>query len=54
MVPVLDQIFAWRTGEIRALLERNGLTLQTWEKARTDHVRIEAGTAIIAAAAASS
>jgi phosphoserine phosphatase len=42
MVPVLDQIFAWRTGEIRALLERNGLTLQAWEKARTDHVRIEA------------
>jgi HAD superfamily phosphoserine phosphatase-like hydrolase len=41
MVPVLDQILDWRTGEIRALLERNGLTLQAWEKARTDHVRIE-------------
>jgi hypothetical protein len=38
---VLDQILDWRTGEIRALLERNGLTLQAWEKARTDHVQIE-------------
>jgi phosphoserine phosphatase len=41
MVPVLDQIFDWRTGEIRELLERNGLNLQAWEKARTDRVRIE-------------
>jgi HAD superfamily phosphoserine phosphatase-like hydrolase len=40
MVPVLDQIFDWRPGEIRELLERNGLTLQAWEKARTDHVQI--------------
>jgi HAD superfamily phosphoserine phosphatase-like hydrolase len=42
MVPVLDQVLEWRTGEIRELLERNGLTLQTWEKARTDHVQIGA------------
>lgn len=41
MVPILDQILDWRTGEIRALLERHGLTLQAWEKARTDHVRID-------------
>ena len=40
MVPVLDQILDWRTGEIRELLEHNGLTLQGWEKARTDHVQI--------------
>src|SRR6266481_3699126 len=39
-VPVLDQILDWRAGEIRGLLERNGLTLHEWEKARTDHVRI--------------
>ena len=44
MVPVLDQILDWRTGEIRELLENNGLTLQAWEKARTDHVRIDAAT----------
>jgi phosphoserine phosphatase len=41
VVPILDQIFGWRTGEIRSLLERNGLTLQAWEKARTDRVRID-------------
>ena len=41
MVPILDQILDWRTGEIRALLERHGLTLQAWDKARTDHVRID-------------
>ena len=40
MVPVLDQILDWRTGEIRKLLESHGLTLQAWDKARTDHVRI--------------
>ena len=41
MVPILDQILDWRTSEIRDLLERHGLTLQGWEKARTDHVRID-------------
>jgi phosphoserine phosphatase len=52
MVPVLDQILNWRTGEIRALLERNGLTLQAWEKARTDHVQIGAADSAASAAAA--
>jgi HAD superfamily phosphoserine phosphatase-like hydrolase len=51
MVPVLDQILDWRTGEIRALLERNGLTLQGWEKARTDHVRIEGRPSVLASCA---
>lgn len=41
IVPILDQVLDWRTGEIRALLERHGLTLQAWDKARTDHVRID-------------
>jgi len=40
MVPVLDQILDWRAGAIRELLERNGLTLHAWEKARTDRVQI--------------
>jgi HAD superfamily phosphoserine phosphatase-like hydrolase len=42
MVPVLDQLLDLRTGEIRELLERNGLHLEAWEKARTDHVQIGA------------
>jgi HAD superfamily phosphoserine phosphatase-like hydrolase len=52
VVPVLDQLLDWRTGEIRELLERNGLTLQAWEKARTDHVQIDTTTAAAASATA--
>jgi phosphoserine phosphatase len=40
VVPLLDQVFTWRIGRIRALFEANGLTLQEWEKARTDRVTI--------------
>jgi len=49
MVPVLDQILDWRTGSIRELLERHGLTLQGWEKARTDRVQIGAAPAAVPA-----
>lgn len=51
MVPVLDQILDWRAGEIRELLERNGLTLQAWEKARTDHVQLGVTASVPAPAA---
>jgi len=40
MVPILDQLLDWRTGQIRTLFESNGLTLQEWEKERTDRVNI--------------
>jgi predicted HAD superfamily phosphohydrolase len=40
MVPILDQLFDWRMGQIRTLLESNGLALHEWEKERTDRVRI--------------
>ncbi len=40
MVPILDQLFHWRTGDIRELFESYGLTLNEWEKERTDRVRI--------------
>jgi phosphoserine phosphatase len=49
MVPVLDQVFGWRTGEIRELLEHHGLTLELWSKARTDHVQIAAAGSAIGA-----
>jgi len=49
IVPVLDQILAWRTGAIRELLERNGLTLEAWDKARTDRVQIGHGLASVPA-----
>ena len=38
MVPVLDQVLGWGVGDIRSLFESNGLTLQEWERARTDRV----------------
>ena len=40
MVPILDQLLHWRTGEIRELFERYGLTLSEWEKDRTDRVKV--------------
>jgi phosphoserine phosphatase len=40
MVPVLDQLLRWRTGDIRELFESYGLTLSGWEKDRTDRVKI--------------
>jgi phosphoserine phosphatase len=42
LVPILDQLLGWRTSEIRALFEANGLALAEWEKARTDRVTIAA------------
>ena len=53
MVPILDQLFHWRTGEIRELFERYGLTLKEWEKDRTDRVKVsEALTARLSIEAA--
>jgi phosphoserine phosphatase len=40
LVPVLEHIASWRPSEIRALFESYGLTLQEWEKARTDWVTV--------------
>jgi len=40
MVPVLDQLLRWRSGDIRELFESYGLTLSGWEKDRTDRVTI--------------
>jgi HAD superfamily phosphoserine phosphatase-like hydrolase len=40
MVPILDQLLHWRTGEIRELFESYGLTLNEWERDRTDRVKI--------------
>lgn len=40
MAPILDQVLHWRTGEIRELFEFYGMTLDEWEKGRTDRLRI--------------
>ncbi len=44
MVPILDQVLGWSSGDIRALFESNGLTLQGWERARTDRVTVRAAS----------
>jgi predicted HAD superfamily phosphohydrolase len=40
VVPILDQVLKWNSGDIRALFESNGLTLHEWAKARTDRVTV--------------
>ena len=40
MVPILDQLLRWKAGDIRELFESYGLTLNEWEKERTDRVKI--------------
>src|ERR1700692_1059940 len=40
MLPILDQLLHWRTGNIADLFESYGLTLNEWEKDRTDRVKI--------------
>ncbi len=50
LVPVLDQVLGLRTPEIRRFLEAHGLTLDDWERARTDRVVIRETSPEIAAA----
>ena len=40
LVPILDQLLHWQTRDIRILFESYGLTLDGWEKERTDRVMI--------------
>lgn len=40
MLPILEQLLHWRTGDIRDLFESYGLSLNEWEKDRTDRVKI--------------
>lgn len=48
MVPILDQVMGWSTGEIRQLFEANGLSLHDWERARTDRVIVRGPSMVIA------
>jgi hypothetical protein len=40
-VPILEQLVGWSSAQIRELFESYGLTLQQWEKARTDRVTVQ-------------
>jgi HAD superfamily phosphoserine phosphatase-like hydrolase len=52
MIPILDQLLHWQTGDIRELCESYGLTLNEWEKDRTDRVKISEALSMDALAAA--
>jgi phosphoserine phosphatase len=41
VVPVLEDLLAWKPAEIRELFEAYSLKLQDWEKARTDRMTVE-------------
>jgi HAD superfamily phosphoserine phosphatase-like hydrolase len=45
MVPILEEVLGWGVRDIRALFESHGLTLQEWEKARTDRVTVRTSAA---------
>jgi HAD superfamily phosphoserine phosphatase-like hydrolase len=40
LVPILEQLLGWRSARIRQLFDSYGLTLQDWEKERTDRVTV--------------
>ena len=40
LVPILDQVLDWETRRIRDLFESYGLSLNGWERERTDRIRI--------------
>lgn len=45
MVPILDQVLRWGSGDIRSLFEASGLTLHEWERARTDRISLRESAA---------
>lgn len=40
LVPILEDIFGWSAGKVRAFFESHGLTLQEWDKIRTDSITL--------------
>lgn len=40
LVPVLEDLFDWSSSKIRAFFESHGLTLQEWDKVRTDAITL--------------
>src|SRR6266852_944596 len=40
VLPMLEQVFGWRSSEIRTLFQSYGLPLQEWERVRTDMVTV--------------
>jgi phosphoglycolate phosphatase-like HAD superfamily hydrolase len=40
VVPILEDLFGWNSTKIRAFFENHGLSLQEWEKTRTDSITL--------------
>jgi phosphoserine phosphatase len=51
VVPILERLAAWGSAEIRALFESYGLTLQDWERSRTDRITVQGSVPRLAAGA---
>jgi phosphoserine phosphatase len=52
LVPILEEVAAWRQPQIRALFESHGLLVQDWARMRTDVLTLRAASASASAAAA--
>jgi len=50
IVPVLEHVFGWPSVKIRALFQTYGLSLQEWERIRTDVVTVGASVSPMSAA----
>jgi phosphoserine phosphatase len=46
LIPILERIVGWRSGDIREFFESYALRLHGWEKARTDRVTIVGSSGI--------
>ncbi len=40
LIPMLEDLFGWNSTKIRAFFESHGLTLQEWDKTRTDSITL--------------
>lgn len=40
LVPVLEDLFGWNSTKVRSFFESHGLTLQEWDKIRTDSIKL--------------
>jgi hypothetical protein len=41
LVPILEDILNWNSGQVREVFESYGFALQEWDKTRTDRVTFQ-------------
>jgi hypothetical protein len=52
MVPILGHVAGWNSTRIRELFAGYGLSLQDWERARTDRITLRETPALVRAESA--